>query len=221
MSFIKRNLWGIRFAVILIGAFGAMWVAGKNTNIPSPTATVTNTTNFTFADDEYIKGPSTAKVTLVEFGDFQCPACGQYYPIVEEVMKAHPDNLRVVFKHFPLTQIHYRAQIASQAAAAAGMQGKFWEMYDLLFKNQNSWVTKSGNTEFENYATQIGLDLSRFRTDISSQAAKDRVARDLKQGIDLGINGTPTFFLNGKHIDNPRSVEEFNKLIEEATKTAQ
>lgn len=221
MPSIKKNVWGIGSAIILIGAFGMLWFAGNNTSVPSPNATVKGDTEFTFTNDDYIRGKVDAKVTLVEFGDFQCPACAAYAPIVDKVLNDNPDTLRIIYKDFPLRQIHSRAQISAQAARAAGRQGKFWEMYDLLYQNQSSWINKLGAGEFETYATKIGLNLEQFKNDMNSQSVKDQVEGDLKLGIDLGVNGTPTFFLNGKHITNPRSVEEFNALINEALNVTQ
>lgn len=221
MPSIKKNIWGIGSAIILIGAFGMMWFAGSNTNVPSPNAIVKGDTEFTFTNDDYIRGKVDAKVTLVEFGDFQCPACASYAPIVDKVLSDNPDTLRIIYKDFPLRGIHPRAQISAQVARASGRQGKFWEMYDLLYQNQNSWINKQGTGEFEAYATKIGLNLEQFKNDINSQSVKDQVESDLKLGIDLGINGTPTFFLNGKHITNPRSVEELNALINEALNVAE
>jgi protein-disulfide isomerase len=221
MSFIKKNMWGIGFTVILLGAFGSMWLAGKINNIPSPTATTKENATISIGAYDNIRGKDTAKVTLVEFGDFQCPACAAYFPVVEQVLKDNPDNLRIVFKNFPLRQIHNRTQIAAEAAQAAAIQGKFWEMFSLLYENQNTWVNKLGSSEFEEYASKIGVNLEQFKKDMASQVVKDKIEQDLKLGIELGINGTPTFYLNGKHITNPRSVAEFNALVNDALKAAQ
>jgi protein-disulfide isomerase len=221
MSFIKKNMWSIGFAVILLGALGAMYLARGNANIPSPTATAKETVDFIITAEDRVKGPDNAKVTIVEFSDFQCPACKAYYPIVDEVLKAHPNDVRLVYKYFPLTQIHFRALASSYAAESAGLQGKFWEMLPLLFNNQDTWSKQTDTKEFEKYASGLGLDLAKFKSDMESGSVKDRVQKDLKFGIDLGINGTPSFYINGKKVVNPSSLAAFNTLVEDALKQVQ
>ena len=216
MSSIKKNIWGIGFAVILIGAFGAMALASKNTKLPSSTGTAKDTVEFTITDKDHVKGPANAKVTLVEYADFQCPACAAYFPFVEKLAAEFPNDLRIVYRHFPLKQIHYQAENAAEVAVAAGMQGKFWEMYAVLYNEQQKWATTAGKDPFNAYATQLGLDMTKFEADAKSDAVQDRVNVDLEHGISIGINSTPTFYLNGKKIVAPQSYDAFKALIVEA-----
>jgi protein-disulfide isomerase len=214
MSFIRKNIWGIGFIVVLGGALLSMWLANKNSNVPSAFGTAQETASFSITADDNIKGPETAKVTLVEFSDFQCPACKAYATVIDDLLAEFPNDLRVVYKFFPLKSIHFRAQASAQAAEAAGRQGKFFEMSRVLFENQEIWSRESGSESFEKYASDLGLDLEKFKTDYNSDSVKDKINAQLKEGIDLNVNGTPTIYLNGKKISNPNSFEQFKQLIE-------
>jgi protein-disulfide isomerase len=154
-------------------------------------------------DDSPTKGPADAKVTLVEFADFECPACGAYYPLVEAILEEYKGQVRLIFKNMPLS-IHERAEPAARAAYAAGQQGKFWEMHRLLFTNQK----KLDQSDIDNYARTLGLDLSKFKTDSQSPAAHDRVAKDKKLGEELKLIRTPTFYINGRILDEGENLAE-------------
>lgn len=219
MSFIKRNIWAIGFVVILVGAFIAMWAAGSNTKLPSPNSTAKDTANITIDASDHVKGPANAKVTIVEWSDFQCPACKAYAPVVNAIALMYPNDVRIVYKHFPLKSIHLRAEIAARAAVAASMQGSFWEMTDKLFAGQETWTKERGTETFEKYAQELGLIADRFKQDLDSDASKSMVNEDYNQGLDLGINSTPTFYVNGKKIQNPDSVDAFKAIIEAELKT--
>lgn len=170
------------------------------------------------ASDDWKRGNDSAKAVLIEYSDFQCPACGSYYPLVKALHEEFGDSLLVVYRHFPLSQIHANAEPAGRAAEAAGKQGKFWEMHDLLFERQKEWsVDRNASGTFAAYAGALGLDTSRFINDFNSQEVKAEVAADYESGFRAGIAGTPTFFLNGKKIQNPRSYEEFKKVISESS----
>ncbi len=166
----------------------------------------------------HIDGLKDSKITLVEYGDFQCPACKSYYPLIGQLKQTYGDRVAFQFRHYPLTQIHPNAFIGSRAAEAAGKQGKFFEMHDLLYENQETWSTSSNpTTVLEGYAQQLGLNLDQFKTDSAASETAGIINADMKAGQSAGVNSTPTFVLNGKKIDkNPQSVEEFNKLIDEA-----
>jgi len=164
---------------------------------------------------DWVRGNELAQKTLVEYSDFQCPACGAYYPVVKEIEKEFGSTVRIVYRHFPLTQLHKNALTAAYAAEAAGKQGKFWEMHDLLFERQATWSENANVVDtFSGYAKELGIDTEKFKTDIASQEVKDRVDRDVKSGAAAQIQGTPTFFLNGKQIQNPRSFPAFKALLE-------
>ncbi len=159
--------------------------------------------------------PTESKpVTLIEYSDFQCPACAAYYPVIKQLEKDFP-NISIVYRHYPLTQ-HTNAKVASQAAEAAGAQGKFWEMHDLLFDNQTAW-SEDRNPEsiFTAYAKNLGLDLEKFKTDSNSIKTKTKIESDIAGG-GKEISGTPTFFLNNQKIQNPRGYDEFRSVIEKA-----
>ena len=168
---------------------------------------------------EHKLGAGNKGVTLIEYGDFACPACYQYYPLVEEIKSKYKDDITFQFRHYPLVEIHKNALVAAKAAEAAGLQGKFWEMYAKLYENQPSW--RESNTPlnfFEDYAAQLGLNIDKFREDSKSQAVNDTVLADREAAKKLGLSGTPSFLVNGKKVESPRDVDGFNKLIEEASK---
>jgi protein-disulfide isomerase len=170
---------------------------------------------------DHITGSESAPVTIIEYSDFQCPACALFYPIVERLLKEMPDKVKLVYRHFPLPQ-HSNAINAAVASEASSLQGKFWEMYSKLFQGQSDWENKSDKDAeaiFIGYAEEIGLNKEQFIKDLKNTTLKDRVDEDLKDGIKIGINSTPTFFVNGKAITNPRSYEEFKTIIEDAIKT--
>ena len=145
------------------------------------------------SDRDHLLGPATAPVTLLEYGDYECPYCGAADPIVKQAKEMMGDDLRLAYRHFPLSQIHPHAYQAAEAAEAAGAQGRFWEMHDLLFANQDRLELR----DLMAYATTLGLDLGRFVTDLRSHAHAAKLREDFLSGIRSGVNGTPTFFVNG------------------------
>jgi protein-disulfide isomerase len=159
-------------------------------------------------------GPDNAPVTLIEYSDFQCPACELYHYVVEQVLASSTVPVRFVYRHFPLPQ-HPNAVPAAMASEAAGAQGKFWDMYHLIFNDHTEWTELPDPTGvFTGYAAKIGLDMERFKADLGSSTLRDRINRDKDEGIRIGINATPTFFVNGKAIINPQGYEAFKTLIE-------
>lgn len=165
---------------------------------------------------DHARGSETAPVTLVEYGDFQCPACKIYFPIVEKVVADYSSStLRFVFRHFPLSQ-HPNAMPAAQASEAASIQGKFWEMYNMLYEKQADWENaKDAKTVFIGYAHSLGLDEKKFGEDYELQSIKDLIDMNYKGGAKAGINSTPTFFVNGKQIKSPQGYDEFKKIIDD------
>lgn len=169
----------------------------------------------------HVLGAGKKGVTLIEYGDFQCPTCKQFFPILNEVKKEYGDDITFQFRHFPLTQIHPNAMAAHRAAEAAGKQGKFFEMHDLLYQEQDTWSSLPDPTSvFEGYATQIGLNIDQYKSDVASEAVAAAINADTKAGNEAGVSGTPTFILNGQKIKNPQSFDEFKKVIDEAIKNA-
>lgn len=173
------------------------------------------------ADDWTIGGESsTTTVSLVEYSDFQCPACAFYADWTRKLILDIPE-LKLTYRHFPLNRIHQNADLSARAAEAAGKQGKFWEISELLFVNQDNWDTNDkAETIFSGYAQQLGLDLVKFNDDLNSQAVKDEVLKDYQSGLDSGVDSTPSFYLNGKFITNPRTYEEFVTLIKDTLATS-
>ncbi len=165
----------------------------------------------------HVEGKGTSGVTLVEYGDYQCPYCAQYYPIVKQVQEQFKDEITFQFRNYPLISIHQNAFAAARAAEAADKQGKFWQMHDQLYQNQTQWSESSEPTKlFNQYAKQIGLNTTQFEKDYASSAVNDAINADLAAGRKLDIQGTPTFFLNGKKIETTASVTSFEKQIKDA-----
>jgi protein-disulfide isomerase len=160
------------------------------------------------------RGPKDAPVTFVEFSDFQCPFCGRAAPMMKQLMDAYPGKIRWIFKHFPLP-IHPNAPLAHEASLAALAQGKFWEMHDKIFSNQNSLDRKT----YIAYAKELGLDVARFEKDLDSGKYKAVVAADTADGQKVGVRGTPTFFINGKRLVGALPLETFKQIMDQELKT--
>ena len=161
---------------------------------------------------DHVQGPATAPVTLVEYGDYQCPYCGQAYPIVKELQEQLGKKLRFVFRNFPLSTMHPYAEHAAEAAETAGADGKFWEMHDTLYENQEAL----DDEDLVQYATALGLDPSRFTTDLAKHTKAARVREDFMSGARSGVNGTPTFFINGVRHDDSFELASLLKAMEAA-----
>jgi len=163
-------------------------------------------------DRDHIQGPADAAVTLVEYGDFECPYCGGAYPIIKEVQARMGDRLRFVFRNFPISTSHPHAEQAAEAAEAAAGQGRFWQMHDLLFENQR----RLRDQDLRAYAEQAGLDLQQFDTELAEHVHAARVREDFMSGVRSGVNGTPTFFINGVRHDGSYEVEALLAALERA-----
>jgi protein-disulfide isomerase len=148
---------------------------------------------------DHIQGPPEAPVTLVEYGDYQCPYCGAAYPIIKQVQEEMGSDLRFVFRNFPIVTAHPHAETAAEAAEAAAAQGKFWEMHDLIYENQK----RLRDDDLRGYAASLGLELATFDRDLAEHAYASRVHEDFMSGVRSGVNGTPTFYINGIRYDDP------------------
>lgn len=178
----------------------------------------------------HVYGKADATVRLIEYGDFECPACKAFFPIVEQVKEKYKDKIAFQFANFPLAQIHQNAVAAHRAAEAASNQGKFWEMYEILYTRQEDWngpsqadpvgaTTAQAITKFEGYASELGLNLDQFRADVNNSNTVGTINADTAAAKAAGGTGTPTFVLNGKRIDDTSSidtVDEFSALIDQA-----
>jgi protein-disulfide isomerase len=202
----NKAFWAVIAAVIVI--FGGILLFKGNGNTPSSSSA--KPTN-------HVIGKNTDGVLLVEYGDYQCPFCGEYYPVVKQVQQQYGDRITFQFRNLPLLQIHQNAFAAARAAEAADLQGKFWQMHDMLYENQQAWSSNSNaRSVFEGYAQKLGLNVDKFKKDFASSTVNDRINADvLALDKTKQEKSTPTFFLNGKKI-KPTSVEEFSKLIDEA-----
>jgi protein-disulfide isomerase len=163
---------------------------------------------------DHIRGSATALVSLVEYGDYECPACGAAFPVVEELQRVLGDRLRFVFRHFPLTQIHPHAQGAAEAAEAAGAQEMFWEMHATLFTHQHAL----DGAHLIRYASSIGLDPASFVYALNGRAYEKRVREDFLSGVRSGVNGTPTFFIDGVRYDGPADFDLLLLALSEAAR---
>jgi protein-disulfide isomerase len=226
----KRYLPIIIIVAVLAVALGAgmtLWRSAKKPAQPSgvllespPTVTPSqpaspvnpannvpvSQSNQTGTDNSHSRGGENAKVTLEEYGDYQCPPCGALFPELKKLEKEYGDQMRFVFRHFPLQQLHKHANLAAHAAEAASLQGRFWEMHDLIYQNQTNWTpVEDARPLFIQYARDLKLDIDRFTRDLDSPAVAARVTADYERGSALGVTGTPTLFLNGRQM-NPAAV---------------
>jgi protein-disulfide isomerase len=164
------------------------------------------------ADRDHIQGPTEAPVTLVEYGDYECPYCGAAYPIVKDVQARLGEKLRFVFRNFPITTSHPHAQQAAEAAEAAASQGRFWEMHDVLYENQK----RLRDPDLRDYAEQLGLDLQKFDEDLAEHVHAARVREDFMSGVRSGVNGTPTFYINGSRHDESYEADTLLAALQRA-----
>ncbi|MDB5160529.1 MAG: hypothetical protein JWO99_792 [Candidatus Saccharibacteria bacterium] len=157
---------------------------------------------------DHVFGKADSKVVFVEYGDFQCPSCGGAYAQVKAATEQYQDKVAFIFRNFPLTTIHPNARVAAAAAEAAGLQGKYWEMHNLLYESQTAWETLTGDqrtAEFVGYAGQLSLDEAKFKTDLASAVVNKKISFDQALGKKIGVSATPTFYLNGKQLSSTDS----------------
>jgi formate-nitrite transporter family protein len=163
-------------------------------------------------DWDHARGPESALLTLVEYGDYQCPDCGKLFGVLQRVQNEFA--IRLVYRHYPLSGIHKRAQAAAEAAEAASVQGRFWEMHDLLFENQHALEPK----DLVRYATQLGLDTGRFQKELKEGTHSALVRANFMAGVRNGVNGTPGLFLNGVRQQGEFSEQTVRRLLAESSK---
>lgn len=207
-----KVLIGIIAATLIIIVGGA-WLSGRNQG-PSEAAPLTEEQGQRLVrEDDPVLGTSDAKVTVVEFGDFQCPACGALHPALKSVKAAYADQpVRFVFRQFPLTQVHEHAALAAEAAVEAAAQGKFWEYHDRLFENQ----TALAREDLERYGEELGLDMEAFRAALNDGTHRAAITQDISDGNAVGVQGTPTVFINGIQYTGGYSAVGLQAAIDEA-----
>lgn len=204
-------LWTLVCGILFLIIGSLVWGASRKKDEPvvvKPGLTI-------ISPSDHVKGNKDSKVVLVEYADFQCPACGTYYPLVKQIALDFGNSIAVVSRNFPLRSNHKNAQMAAQAAEAAGKQEKYWEMHDFLFERQEKWSELADVKEtFKQYAKELKLDEKKFEEDLVSAPVVQKVEADYQSGIQAEVNSTPTFYLNGKKV-NPRSYQDFRTLIED------
>jgi protein-disulfide isomerase len=223
----KTTIWFIVGFLVVVTA-GVIIAGAYSSGAPSNTASSTfvSTTAAALTPADWTEGNPNAKVSLIEYGDFECPACGEYFPVVQQLVQNYSSTVLFVFRNFPLTTIHPFAQIGAQAAEAAGLEGgvaKYWAMNNLLYTDQQQWSLNSALTPqqvvsqyFDGYAQTIGLDVNKFNTDVSATSVLNKIQTDVNSGNAAQIQHTPTFFVNLQQIPNPTSLQDFENTLNAA-----
>jgi protein-disulfide isomerase len=236
----KRILPFIIILVVLGLALGSAWYLTRSTpgtptvaGQPAPASPgsqaspvqqqpVANIGGVPGAEPAHTLGPADAPVHIEEFGDFECPPCGLFHPILDQMREEFGNKLHITFREFPLVPTHQHALAAASAAEAAGLQGKFWEMHKLLYERQADWKTQFDvRPVFEGYAKEIGLDVDRYNRDVGSDLVQQRIFQDGKRGHSLGVKGTPTVFMNGREVPfESLPAEKFRVVIQKEIEAA-
>lgn len=207
-----KSFWIILVVIVLSSVGIIFFVSSGDSSAPSTTAEALELT-----DKDHTRGIDNASVVVIEYSDFQCPACGALYPVTKQVVDDFEDQITFAYRQFPLVSIHQNAMAASRASEAAGYQDKFWEMHDMLFERQQQWSSvTNASSIFESYAQELELDMDRYREDVNSEETSKAITSSLSVGTSIGINATPTYFVNGEKIPTPQSVEEFSAAIQAA-----
>lgn len=207
----------VAILVVVVGGMVALFSLTSSGKAPASVGPVADQSKLTKPDSHKL---DTGSVKVVEFGDYQCPACGQAHPILKKIMKEYKGKISFYFRNFPLTQLHSNAIVSAQAAEAAAKQDKFWEMHDKLYETQSEWSTLSNEAaveKFNSYATALGLNLDQFKQDEASEAIKAIITGDTGDGNSLKIQGTPTIFVNG-HQSSDYNHNTIKSLIDESLK---
>ena len=211
----KSLIWVVVVFIVIVGAL----VIFNGSSSSSSQFSLTEVSPSDHVKGRTVDTGASSTVVLIEYADFQCPACRSYYPILLELSQTYSDKVTFVYRHFPLKQIHFNAEPAAWASEAASKQGKFWEMHNLLFEKQNEWSSASDLKKvFGDYAVLIGIDKEQFLADLDSGEVKDIVKSQRESAVKNGFNASPTFVLNGEKLDSPQSIQAFKLLIDKALK---
>lgn len=224
-NFWQSNKSFIIIVLITIGVlFGGIFLFTKNGSSNPSTVKVNDALLIPegaietsgFVNGNYLQASPSANVNLVEFGDYECPACGVYNPFVKQLLTDFPGKINFVFRNYPLPQ-HTNAPISSYAVEAAGLQGKYWQMHDKVYETQADWANLTNPQDiFTGYAKDLGLNVNQFTSDITSSKVKSKVQNDMNDGNTIGISETPTFYLNGQKIALAGSYDQLKSLVEAA-----
>ena len=209
----ETTKWSLVIGAVALTVVGLFVLISKNGSGP-----VSGALTAAVAESDHSKGEAASTATLVEYSDFQCPACGAWEPVLRELLVGYGGRVRFVYRHFPLPQ-HQNANPAAYASEAAALQGKFWEMHDLIFDHQKEWLeSATARAQFMDMARSLGLDMKKFEADMDSDAVKTRVSADATSGREANVNATPTFFVNGNKVQ-PRNPDELRALLDAALKS--
>jgi protein-disulfide isomerase len=210
---VSKKAWIIFASACVILLVGLVYVSSKDkvdvSKVDANKIQSANAQSGNIAD--HVFGKKDSKVVFIEYGDFQCPGCGSAYPTVKDVTEKYQGQVAFIFRNFPLTSLHPNAKAAAAAAEAAGLQNKYWEMHNELYANQSSWenLSTSERTDFfASYAKNFGLNVNKFKEDMASTKVNQKINYDIAIGKKIGVNATPTLYLNGKAIDNDTWGEE-------------
>ena len=213
-----KEIWiWIGVIVVLLSTLWGLIALVNATNPSANSASQVKAPASTSKEDITLGVANKAKATLIEYADFQCPACATYAQFVKQLNKDFGDNLLIVYRFLPLTDAHKNAMSSAQAAFAAYKQNKFWEMDELLYQNQNSWAD-AGNSQqiFTDYAKKLNLNIGQFTKDFNADSTKKFIDKQKNEGVSIGITYTPSFFINGKLIENPQGYDAFKQVIQNA-----
>jgi len=198
----------IIFSAVIVLVFGGLIVYSRLSNPAANIGSIDTNSIIAASDDngqiaDHVYGTTDSKVVFVEYGDFQCPSCGGAHPQIKTILEEYKDRITFVFRNFPLTTIHPNARVAAAAVEAAGLQGKYWEMHNLVFESQSEWKDLSGTdrtTRFADYASDLQLDKDKFLSDLAGSQVSKKISFDQAIGKKVGVKATPTFMINGENI---------------------
>jgi protein-disulfide isomerase len=214
-SFWEQTVWLFGGIIVVVGFM--VWLGSRGPGVLQDARDAS-----VVEERDHRWGPEAAALTLVVYSDLQCPACALYHPAFTQLRTSHADKIRFVYRHFPLSGIHPRADLASRAAEAAHLQGKFWEMHDMIFAAQRTWspmAEEAATEQFVGMAKKLNMNEEQFRKDILSDAVVARVRRDILVGTKAGVSGTPTFFVNGSVVSLPSNYASLRSFIDERLAT--
>lgn len=221
----SKKAWIIFAAVCLVVLVGLVYVSSKDkvdvSNVSADTIQSASTQSGQISDQVF--GNRDSKVVLIEYGDFQCPGCGSAHPVVKEVTEKYKDHVAFVFRNFPLASIHPNARAAAAAAEAAGLQGKYWEMHNILYENQDEWSSAGAENRtgfLTGYAKGLDLNVDTFKQDLASTKIGQKINFDQAVGKKISVNATPTFYLNGKKVGDDiwKDKEKLSQAFADALK---
>lgn len=213
----SNKVFGIVLSVLVVALLGGAILLGGNSE-NSSTSTLDAAEVLKINESDHVRGNPAGTVTVIEYGDFQCPFCGDVHPILDQVVSEYEDRVQFSFRHFPIVNAHPRAMIAHRSAEAAGKQDKFFEMHDLLFERQSLWSEAENAADvIRGYAEEIGLDMVQFDNDYKDPATLSFITDQLKEAEAIGVNSTPSFYINGEKLEQPpRSAADLIEAIEKA-----